>query len=283
MGERRRLPRENPAAGRLRVDCAVPYRIEVTDPNAIDHLVELGALDVDAIPGGLAALMPDCVSVSQVARVLGLDRLAVLPAIGRDDDSVWVLQLRAIRVGRLHIVPADDPIQPGAIRLADSRAFGTGLHATTALCLEALQQEVRGPIPNAVLDVGTGTGVLALAALALGVPRALGIDIDEEALRAASEHARLNGVSDRFEVARGGPESVSGLWPLVLANVLAAPLIEMAPAIARRLGHDGRLVLSGIRASLEEDVARAYVRQGMRRVLVLSRDAWVALILQASW
>ena len=80
-------------------------------------------------------------------------------------------------------------------RLIDAAAFGTGLHPTTALCLEALEEEVGIAAPDAVLDVGTGSGVLALGALMLGVPRALGIDIDDEALRIAAENARINACS----------------------------------------------------------------------------------------
>ena len=117
----------------------------------------------------------------------------------------------------------------------------------------------------------------------MGVPRAIGIDIDDEALRVAAENARINGLDGRLELRRGGPETVPGKWPLVLANVLAAPLVEMAPALVRCVGHHGRLILSGIPSSLEPDVDRAYRRLGMRRVRVTSRDGWIALVLQASW
>ena len=80
-----------------------------------------------------------------------------------------------------------------------------------------------------------------------------------------------------------GPKTVTGTWPLVLANVLAAPLIEMAPALVRRVGHHGQLVLSGIPSSVERDVDQAYRHLGMRRLHVAARAGWVALILQASW
>ncbi|HUG93251.1 MAG TPA: 50S ribosomal protein L11 methyltransferase, partial [Planctomycetaceae bacterium] len=167
--------------------------------------------------------------------------------------------------------------------LIDASAFGTGLHPTTALCLEALEEAMRAGPPDSVLDVGTGSGVLALAALLLGVPRALGIDLDEDALRVAAENARINGVGDRLRLTRGGPDTVTGTWPLVLANVLAGPLIEMAPALVRRVGHHGQLLLSGIPASVEPDVDRAYRRLGMRRLRVKPRAGWIALVLQASW
>ena len=157
------------------------------------------------------------------------------------------------------------------------------LHATTALCLEALEEAVHVGPPDGVLDVGIGSGVLALAALVLGVPRARGIDIEDEALRVAAENARINALDHRLELTRGGPEAVTGTWPLVLANVLPGPLIEMAPALVQRVGHYGQLVLSGIPSSVEHDVEQAYRRLGMRRVRVNSRAGWVALVLQASW
>ena len=167
--------------------------------------------------------------------------------------------------------------------MIDSAAFGTGLHPTTVLCLEVLEEQVRIAPPDAVLDVGTGSGVLALAALMLGVPRALAIDIDDEALRVAAENARNNAIGERLDLRRGGPEAVTGTWPMVLANVLPAPLIEMAPALVRRVGHHGHLVLSGIPSSVEPDVDHAYRRLGMRCMSVKSRAGWVALVLRASW
>jgi ribosomal protein L11 methyltransferase len=171
----------------------------------------------------------------------------------------------------------------GDIRLLDARAFGTGQHPTTRLCLEALADLVQPSPPDAVLDVGTGSGVLALAALALGVPRATAIDLDTQALETAAANARLNGLADRLTLAHAGVEAVDGTWPLVLANVLAAPLIDMAPALARRLGHHGRVVLSGIPASVEAEVEHAYRWSGLHRVSAATRDGWVALVMRATW
>ena len=264
----------------------MPYRVDVrsvTD-NALDRLVELGALDAEfSDTGGMAALMPDSVSPEQVASALGVAQVSVSAATGRDEGSVWVLSPRSIRIGRLRIVPAHSEATPDALRMIDGAAFGTGLHPTTALCLETLAEAAQVSLPDAVLDVGTGSGVLALAALKLGVPQALALDIDDDALRVAAENARINQLTERLQLSRGGPETVTGTWPLVLANVLAAPLIEMAPALVRRIGHHGRLVLSGIPASVERDVDDVYRRLGLRRVEIKSRAGWVALMLQSSW
>ena len=264
----------------------MPYRVDVRHAgnDALDRLVELGALDVEVSRNGhTAALIPDSVSPGQIATVLGNDDISISPAVGRDAASVWVLSPRPIRIGRIRIVPAHMDADADALRMIDTPAFGTGLHPTTALCLEALDEAVQITAPDTLLDVGTGSGVLALAALKLGVPRALAIDLDEHALRAAFENARINGLAERLRLARGGPDILRGAWPLVVANILAAPLVEMAPALVRRVGHRGQLVLSGISESLERDVEQAYRRFGMNRIAGKSRAAWVALVMQASW
>ena len=264
----------------------MPYRVDIAHAGetVLDRLVELGAVDVERSPGGgIAALLPDGVAPEDVARALGVDNVSISAAVGRDAGSVWILSPRPARVGRLQIVPAHAAAEPGVLRLIDSAAFGTGLHQTTAMCLEAIEEALQPSTPDALLDVGTGSGVLALAALLMGVPLALGLDIDAQALRAAAENARLNGLDRRLRLVRGGPDAVAGTWPLVVANLLAAPLVELAPVLARRVGHHGRLVLSGISASLEPDVDRAYRRLGMHQVRAQSRAGWSALVLQASW
>jgi ribosomal protein L11 methyltransferase len=264
----------------------VPYRLDLRNAgdDVLDRLIALGAIDVESSQEGvISALLPDSVSPEQIAHALGVHDMTVSPAVGRDANSVWILSPRPVQIGRLQILPAQCAPERGAVRLIDAPAFGTGLHPTTALCLEALDEAVQIIEPDAVLDVGTGSGVLALSALLLGVPQAMAIDLDDEALRVAAENARLNAVDERLQLARGGPETLSGTWPLVLANVLAAPLIAMAPTLVRRVGHHGRLVLGGIPRSVEPDVERAYRRLGMRHVDAKSRAGWIALVLEASW
>ena len=253
----------------------MPYRIHLPAgavDAAAERLIDLGALDVEPADGGaIDAVMPDGITPDQLARLLGVEDVAIAPAIGRDADSVWTLGVRPIRVGSRTLTLIDSPV------------FGTGLHPTTALCLEALADIVQSQSPGRVLDVGTGSGVLALAALALGVPRATAVDVDPEAVRVAAENARVNGLGARLTIVRGGPGSVDGVFPIVLANVLAAPLIEMAPVLVRRVGHYGRLVLSGIPRSMDADVVRAYRHLGMRQREIRSMAGWTAVALQATW
>jgi ribosomal protein L11 methyltransferase len=263
----------------------VPYRVDIkgTSDGAFDRLVELGALDVEVSEDAIAALIPDAVAPGAVAAALNIDDMQVSPATGRDLGSVWVLRTRPIQIGALRIVPAHLDAEPGALKLTDAPAFGTGLHPTTMLCLEALAETMASAPPESVLDVGTGSGVLALAALRHGATRALGIDTDQKALSVAAENARINGLEDRLDLALGGPETITGTWRLVVANVLAAPLIEMAPALVQRVGRHGELVLSGIPLSVEYEVERIYRNLGMRQVRVTSRAGWVALVLRSSW
>ena len=264
----------------------MPYRIDLhnVSGDGFSQLIELGALDVESLgTGALAALMPDSVSPGQVASALQTSDVVVSPAVGRDAGSVWILSPRPVEAGGLRIIPAHWPPETGALRLIDSPAFGTGLHPTTRLCLEAIQAIVQGTVPEALLDVGTGSGLLALAALQMGVPRATGIDVDQEALQTAAENARLNGMEHRFDLVHGGPDALALRWPLVVANVLAAPLIELAPSVARRVARRGQLVLSGIPSSMEQDVEQAYRHVGMRRLRVESRGGWSLVMLQASW
>src|SRR6185369_9363841 len=239
--------------------------------DALDRLVQLGALDVEAIGNGLAAIMPDSVTPDAVEHALGVTSVEVSPAIGRDNESVWLLSPRPLRIGNV------------LLRLTDSTAFGTGHHPTTALCIEALEDALTVAIPYSLLDVGTGSGILALAALAMGVPRAVGLDIDAVALNIAAENARMNNLADRLQLKLGGPDVVNGIWPLVVANVLAAPLIEMAPILVRRVGSHGRLILSGIPWSIEPEVLRSYTRLGMWHIRTETRAGWAVLVLQASW
>jgi ribosomal protein L11 methyltransferase len=264
----------------------MPYRVDIRDARdpALERLIDLGALDVERVNDrGVAAIMPDGVTAADIARAVDGAEVSVSPAEGRDADSVWILTRRPMRLGRVLILPADVAAEPGAMRLIDSPAFGTGLHPTTSLCLEALDEALQADAIDTVLDLGTGSGVLALAALTLGVGHATGVDIDDEALRTAFENARINGLGERLTLVHGTVEALEGTWPLVLANVLAAPLIEMAPRVVRRVAHRGRVVLSGMPESLAREVGDAYLRLGMRRVDVKSRAGWAAIVLQATW
>jgi ribosomal protein L11 methyltransferase len=171
-----------------------------------------------------------------------------------------------------------------AIEIEAALAFGTGHHGTTSSCLQALVDEVKRQRPVSVLDVGTGTGILAFAAAKLLKCPVIAGDIDPEAIHVASENARLNGVARwlTLHVAPGlRHEAVrrAGRFDLVLANILAKPLRLLAPSIARVASPRGTLILSGLLGTDVPGVLSAYAAQGWRLRRRYDREGWVALVL----
>lgn len=176
-------------------------------------------------------------------------------------DEDWVAKSKdgfaPIRVSRrLWVVPSwSDPPDADALNLIldPGLAFGTGSHPTTRLCLRWLEQRVAGG--ETVLDYGCGSGILAIAALKLGAGRAVGVDIDPDAVAIAAVNARRNGVDGEFFEGSSVPALTADL---VVANILANPLKVLAPLIAGRCRQGAQLALSGILAEQAEDVADRY-------------------------
>jgi ribosomal protein L11 methyltransferase len=199
------------------------------------------------------------------------------------DDAAWATAWRdgyePIRIGRLTIVPSWLEAPKGSdlvIRLDPGMAFGTGLHPTTRACLELLQ--TADPMPAAVLDVGTGSGILALAALRLGAQRAVGYDTDQLAVEASTANARANVLSDRFEAQHGSlPELAAELFPFVVANLVAAVLVELAPRLAAHAAPGGTLIASGIIESRSDEVEAALTAAGFVVVDWITEGDWVTV------
>lgn len=263
----------------------MPYRLDIDSPppHALDVLIELGALDLEPAGSGLAAILPDTVSPKVLSSRLGRCKIRTSDAVARDNGSVWLLSPQPIRVGAFLLAPPQTADIHGLVRLKDSPVFGTGHHVTTLLCLEILEEILSIEHMDSILDVGTGSGILALAGLIFGVKQAVGVDIDPEAIAVAAENARWNHVEARLQLMVGDPGVLDGRWPLVIANVLAAPLMEMASVLVRRVGTRGRLILSGIACSLQGEVRQVYQNLGMRHVESKTRDGWALIVFQASW
>jgi ribosomal protein L11 methyltransferase len=177
-------------------------------------------------------------------------------------DEDWVARTRSqfapIRVSRrLRIVPswhAAPETDAATLVLDPGLAFGTGSHASTRLCLRWLDRRIRGG--EAVLDYGCGSGILAIAALKLGARRAVGVDIDPNAVAAAKANARSNGVAGEFFETCSTPDFTADL---VVANILAQPLKLLAPILANRCKRGGQIALSGLLVEQAEDVESSYV------------------------
>ncbi|MEZ4264997.1 MAG: 50S ribosomal protein L11 methyltransferase [Myxococcota bacterium] len=163
-------------------------------------------------------------------------------------------------------------------------AFGTGQHETTRLCLEAIDAGFAATpaAPGAfeVLDVGTGTGILAIAAALLGASRVVAVDNDPDAVRITVENAEVNGVASRIEASTTALSRVRGRFPMVVANILAPVLMGMAPELARHTAPDGVLLLSGILASQAAGVITAYASVGMELSSRAQAGEWVRLDLR---
>lgn len=165
------------------------------------------------------------------------------------------------------------------LTLDPGMAFGTGYHASTALCMELLEEHLLGHVAPSVLDVGIGSGILSLSALLLGSQRVLGIDHDPVAVRVARENLELNGFGDRSEVveADGVP---AGRFDLVLANLVAQLLVQLAPDLARAVAPAGRLVAGGIVEERRDEVVQAFEAQGLVLEAERDQEAWVGLRLR---
>lgn len=186
------------------------------------------------------------------------------------------VQARAIGE-RLWLAPADDERTPAGravVRIHMGLAFGTGAHPTTALCLEWLEREsLHGAT---LLDYGCGSGVLAIAALKLGAARALGVDNDPQALAASTDNAARNGVA--AQLALHAPATLPpAAADVLVANILAGPLAELAPTFAARLRPGAPFALSGILAGQEHELLARYAACGFVGLTVSMREDWVRI------
>jgi ribosomal protein L11 methyltransferase len=202
-----------------------------------------------------------------------------------DPFEAWRAASRPFAVGRrLWVEPGDADAAPArppdgriALRLPASRAFGTGEHASTRLAMLALEEE--DPAGREVLDVGTGSGILALAAAALGASRSVGLDVDADAVFVARENVARHPFGARVALYAGPLAAVRGAFDLVVANMIAEEILPEAGAILSRAGAGGRVILSGVTLDRERNVL-ARVRRGRWKLAARRTEGeWVSLCL----
>ncbi len=213
-----------------------------------------------------------------------IGQLQVRTVDDADWTDAWKRHYVPQRIGRVVIVPSwvSHSPAPGdaVIALDPGMAFGTGLHPTTRACLGLLQQVA--PMPARVLDVGSGSGILALAALRLGAETAVGYDTDPLAVDAARANAERNGLGERLEVRPGSLDEVAEeRFALVLANLVAALLVDLAPRLAAHLAPGGVLIASGIIAERAGEVVEALGAAGLTVTERRDDGEWVALHVEA--
>ena len=228
---------------------------------------------------------------ARLAQILGVNQdeieIEVLP------DIDWVQHslegLNPVRAGRFFIHGSHDrdKVMPNdlAIEIEAGQAFGTGHHGTTVGCLELLAEVMANEKPQNALDLGTGSGILAIGMALIAPIRILATDIDPIAINVAKENFALNGVSDTITAitATGLDDNeITSRAPfdLIVANILANPLIELAPQMVPAKAKNGSIVLSGILEEQHDRVVKAYQDQGAKYIKTLHHEGWVAIHLK---
>ena len=201
------------------------------------------------------------------------------------DDSEWLYKwqenFKPTKVGeRIVVKPSWEEYSAKegelVIEMDPGMAFGSGLHETTTLCIKALENVLAA---ERVLDVGTGTGILAIAAMLLGAERSLGIDIDADAVRIAKENVERNGLTDKIELREG--DLMAGVdfeADIIVANLMADLVIRLSPAAAEHLAPGGIFISSGILDIKEDIVAEAVREAGFEIIEVLHDGEWCAIV-----
>jgi ribosomal protein L11 methyltransferase len=202
----------------------------------------------------------------------------LLPA--QDWNEVWKKSITPINAGNaITIIPPWETADAGRIiiMIDSGMAFGTGHHETTRACLAHIEKISGGRVGKSLLDIGTGTGILAIGASKMGFSHIVAVDTDPLAVDAARENITLNGLKN-VEVEEGSLSVVKGKFDVIIANLISSTLIEIAPEVASHLNADGIVILSGMLAGEEDMVADAYGKAGLDLKDKSFDDKWVTLI-----
>ncbi|MCP9232155.1 50S ribosomal protein L11 methyltransferase [Mesorhizobium sp. LMG 17147] len=262
-------------------DEGLPVAVLEVDEDRDIHEVSLYADDdVDAVE----ARLRDILAGLSLSKPIEREALPDIDWVARSLEG-----LKPVRAGRFFVHGAHDRRKRHsgelAIEIEAGLAFGTGHHGTTAGCLEMLEQVIQREHPRNALDLGTGSAVLAIAVAKLAHVPVLATDIDPVAVKVAAANARLNHVKGLIEtVAAPGFHhpifAARAPFDLIVANILARPLMRLAPQMAGRIALGGSIVLSGILERQRDAVIAAYVGQKFRHVRTLHREGWVTIHLK---
>jgi ribosomal protein L11 methyltransferase len=219
-----------------------------------------------AQPAAGRAIVVAWFEAREEAEAAAAERGGAVEALADQDwGETWKKGLTTLAIGRAFVRPSwiDAPVPQGMVEIVldPGMAFGTGTHQTTSLCLAALSDLLADRPGARVLDVGTGSGLLAIAARKLGAGVVAGNDNDPIAVRVARENAALNGVE--LDLNERDVDAQRGPFDLVLANILANTLVALAPALTAQLAPGGVILLSGILTPQEEEVRAAYLAAGL--------------------
>ncbi|MFI5307616.1 MAG: 50S ribosomal protein L11 methyltransferase [Polyangiales bacterium] len=248
--------------------------IEERDPSTL-RAPDAGALTL------VASFTSERDAVAAIAALTPRFRATLQHVVGDDWKHAYKAYFKPTRVGaRLVVRPSWEPYRATAddvvLTLDPGAAFGTGTHESTRLVLEALQEQLEPGMR--VLDVGCGSGILAIACLLLGAERARAIDVDPEAVTVARENARINGVSERLHADATPIDALGERFPLVLANIESRVLVPLRDALAARVEPGGVLILSGLLAPEREPLLAAYC--ALEPLETRAQGEWIALVLR---
>jgi ribosomal protein L11 methyltransferase len=230
-----------------------------------DYLEGLAALEVPGAPAGIA----------------------VVPVPAEPWAEAWRAHFRPLPIGRRLLVcppweaPPEPPSERVIVLIEPGRAFGTGGHGSTRSCLELLERVLETARIARALDAGCGSGILAIAAARLGVARVDAVDVDPDAVAATLDNARRNGVADRVRGVLASIDAWAGpAAPLVVANLLAAAHVTLAPTLARLVSPGGSLIAGGLLTAEVPAVAGAFAAAGCWLVEVAEHEGWASLLLR---
>lgn len=280
---------------------AATWQVELSFTHSNPHIVldfleDISlALDVDItnIHAKVTAYLPEEADLTQLSDTLNnfmegegrIINLSQTPVI----DTDWVSQVQAefqpFVTKYLQVVPygySDVPSQhKKQILLKPGRAFGNSEHATTQLCILAMEELYDQNIqPNRILDLGTGTGILAIAAHKLWADsKILALDIDQEAVNSAKENTKLNNIDKQLEVALSNSASLNQQFDLIVANILLGPLLHLCSSIIDVLAPGGRIILSGVLSSQLEELLSIYKHHGAVILSVKDLEGWGRVVI----
>lgn len=227
----------------------------------------------------LVVSVPDDAVAAALAAEYARFGARVEHVVGDEWRDAWKQYFKPTRVGgRILLRPSWEPVSPAphetVLTIDPGQAFGSGIHETTRLVL--MEADRRAKVGDTILDVGCGSGILAVAGLLLGAESAICLDIDPLAVDVANENAERNAVASRLTASTQDVREISGQFSLVLANIQAWVLKELAEALMQRVAPGGVLVLSGVLVGQEDDVAKSFTALGVEPLLSFENE-WVAL------
>ena len=295
------VPQEYTDTAAAIANMTVPYGIYIEDYSDLEeeaeeiahiNLIDEELVAKDRTVSVIHIYISECDNAAEALEFLkerltaaGIEYKAGSDGVNDSDwNENWKKYFHSTEIGkRLTIVPSweeyDNRENRVLLHIDPGAAFGTGTHATTSLCLELLQDYIKDG--SKMLDIGCGSGILAIASVLLGADSAVGVDIDAQSVKTARENAEINGVSDRTEFIVGDlAEKVNGRFPVVCANIVADVVIRLLDGAEKYMTDGGVLIVSGIIDIRENDVLEAAKKHEYEIFQKRYRDNWCAFALR---